>query len=105
MTTTDVLTDMVNTIVAGFQPLKVILFGSRARGDMRWDSDYDFLVVMPDGTDRMVTIVAILKALADAPVPTDVLVTTPDEIMRRGDMSGSVLKPALSEGKTLYERP
>lgn len=104
MTTTDVLTGMVSTIVAKFQPLKVILFGSRARGDIRWDSDYDFLVVMPDGTDRRSAMLSILEALAPAPAPKDVLVTTPGELARRGQAPGSVLRAALREGIVVYER-
>jgi hypothetical protein len=37
-------------------------------------------------------------------VPTDVVVATPEEIARRGDLVGTVLRPALREGKVLYER-
>ncbi|MSQ14243.1 MAG: nucleotidyltransferase domain-containing protein [Dehalococcoidia bacterium] len=105
MTTTDVLSIMVQRLVEGFQPIRIILFGLRARGDVRWDSDYDLLVVMPDGTDRMQMTLAMLRALADMPAPKDVIVTTPEEITRRGDLPGTILKPALSEGVTVYERP
>jgi hypothetical protein len=37
-------------------------------------------------------------------VAKDVVVTTPEEIERRGHLVGSVLRPALREGKVLYER-
>ena len=40
----------------------------------------------------------------DLPVPKDIVVTTPEEIARRGDVVGTVLRPALREGKVLYER-
>lgn len=43
-------------------------------------------------------------ALLDTPVPMDILVTDPDEISRRGDVVGTILRPALREGKVLYER-
>ena len=105
MTTTDVLSMMVQRIVERFQPLRIILFGSRVRGDARWDSDYDLLVVMPDGIDRKETTISMLRALADMPAPKDVVVTTPEEIARRGDLPGTVLRPALREGITVYERP
>jgi len=48
--------------------------------------------------------IQILSALSDLPVPKDVLVTMPDEIARRGHLGGSILRPALREGKVLYER-
>lgn len=59
---------------------------------------------MPDGVDYKQTTVDMLRALADVPTFKDVLVTTPDEIARRGTMVGTVLKPALEEGLTVYER-
>jgi hypothetical protein len=39
------------------------------------------------------------------PVCKDIVVTTPDEIAQRGDVPGSVLRPALRDGKVLYEQP
>ncbi len=85
--------------------MRVILFGSRARGDAGPHSDVDLLVVMPDGIEdeRRVT-VEIRRLLRDMPVAKDVVVTTPEEIERRGDLVGTVLRPALREGKVLYER-
>lgn len=44
--------ELVRRIVEAVQPLRIILFGSAARGDMTPDSDADVLVVMPEGTDR-----------------------------------------------------
>jgi predicted nucleotidyltransferase len=99
------LPSVVARIVERFDPLKVILFGSRARGDAGSHSDVDLLVVMPDGIEdeRRVT-VEIRRLLRDMPVAKDVVVTTPEEIERRGDLVGTVLRPALREGKVLYER-
>ena len=95
---------MAERIVAQFAPLRVILFGSYARGDATRDSDIDLLVVLPHVDDRRATTVAIRRALADLPVAKDIIVTTPDEIEQRGDLVGTVLRPALREGRVLYER-
>ena len=95
---------MTDRIVAGFRPLRVILFGSHARGEARPDSDIDLLVVLPQVHDKRQAAVAIRRALADMPVCQDVVVTTPEEIARRGNVIGTVLRPALREGKVLYER-
>jgi predicted nucleotidyltransferase len=99
----DALPEITRRIVDGFNPLQLILFGSRARGDARWDSDYDLLVVMPDGNDRRETAMAIRRSLADMPLGKDVLVVTPDLIDRPG-MIRSLLNHAFAEGRTLYER-
>lgn len=100
------LEEAIERIVAGFDPLKILLFGSLARGESGLNSDVDLLVVMPDGSfpDKHEVTVEILRALKDMPFPKDVVVTTPEEIERRGDLVGTVLRPALREGKVLYER-
>ncbi len=95
---------MAERIVRTFNPERLILFGSHARGEARADSDIDLLVVMPDGTDRRGTTIAIRRALGDLPVAKDIIVTTPEEITRRGTLVGTVLRPALREGSVLYER-
>ena len=44
------------------------------------------------------------RALNDSPVPKDIIVTTPEEIARRGSLVGSILRPALREGRVIFER-
>ena len=104
MTTTEVVSEMVQRIVADFHPSRIVLFGSRGRGDAWPESDVDLLVVMPQVDDRRRTTVRIRQALADLPVSKDIVVTTPDEIARRGHVVGTVLRHALREGRVLYER-
>ena len=43
------LAEVVRRLVAAYQPERIYLFGSAARGDNGPDSDYDLLVVVPDG--------------------------------------------------------
>ena len=104
MTTAEVITAMTKRIVNGFDPLQVILFGSHARGEASPESDIDLLVVLTHIADKRRTTVEILRALGDFAVPTDIVVTTPEEITRRGKVVGGVLRPALREGKVIYER-
>ena len=96
--------EMVRRIVEQFHPERVVLFGSCAHGTMGPDSDVDLLVVMdPLGTRRQAA-VAIGLALADRTVPLDVFVVTPRDVEQYRDMIGSVIRPALREGKVLFER-
>jgi predicted nucleotidyltransferase len=95
---------IVRRIVERFDPLQLILFGSRARGDAQPGSDVDLLVVLARADDKRRISVQIRRALSDLPVAKDIVVATPDEIARRGDLVGTLLRPALREGKTLYER-
>jgi len=96
--------EITSRIVNGFHPLKLILFGSHARGDARPDSDIDILVVLPEVSDKRRVAIEIRRTLIDLPVCKDIIVTTPEEIERRGNLIGTVLRPALREGKVLYAR-
>lgn len=95
---------MVDRIVGQFQPTRVVLFGSRARGSASERSDVDLLVVMRDVVDKRKAAVAIRRLLADMPVSKDIIVATPEEIARRGHVAGTVLHAALRDGAVLYER-
>lgn len=98
--------EAVGRIVEDFDPLKIILFGSLARDESNYHSDIDLLVVFPEmkrDVKHDLT-VEILRALTDLPAPKDVVVADLDEIERRGNLVGTVLRPALREGKVVYER-
>ncbi len=105
MTAERTIQDTVERIVRQFHPLRIILFGSHARGTATDESDIDLLVVLRDAPDKRRMAVEIRRALRDMLVSKDIIVTTPDEIARRGNMVGSVLRPALREGRVLYEQP
>lgn len=96
---------MVDRIAKRFRPLRIILFGSFARGEAGRDSDVDLLVILPAVENKRQAAIEMRRALADIPVPKDIVVTSPDEIAQRGDVIGTILRPALREGKVLYERP
>ena len=105
MTAEAIISTMVDRIVGRFQPSRVVLFGSYARGTAIESSDVDLLVVMGNGTDKRRTAVEIRRSLGDLPVSKDIVVATPDEITSRGHVVGTVLHAALREGRVIYERP
>ena len=96
--------EIILRLVEGFDPVRVILFGSRARGEADESSDFDLLVVLPEAADKHSTMVAMLVALAEFAVPVDIVPTDVAEIAARGETPGSVLAQALAEGRVVYER-
>jgi HEPN domain-containing protein/predicted nucleotidyltransferase len=90
-------------IVENFDPLRIILFGSRARGNARPGSDIDILVVVPEAERTAARAAEIHQAVSGFQPPVDVIITTPDEIRRRGNLVGTVLRPALLEGRVVYQ--
>jgi predicted nucleotidyltransferase len=89
-------------IVRGFRPDRIVLFGSQARGGARLDSDVDLLVVLPDVEHRRRAAAQIHTALLGIPLAKDVIVVTPDDVQRLADVIGTVISPALREGRTIY---
>ena len=99
------ISTMVDRIVGAFQPSRIILFGSHARGTATEWSDVDLLVILSNVSDKRDTAIEIRRVLGDLPVCKDIVVATPEEVARRGHLVGTVLRSALLEGKVLYERP
>jgi predicted nucleotidyltransferase len=95
---------VVARVVERFDPERIVLFGSLARGDAGRDSDIDLLVVFGDSVGRRSTAVALRLAIADIPAPIDFVVTDLGEIERRGGIAGPALGTALREGKDVYRR-
>lgn len=92
---------MVDRIVEGFQPSRLVLFGSHARGTATDTNDVDLLVILPNVSEKRHTAVEIRRALGDLPVCKDIVIATPEEVTRRGQLVGTVLRSVLREGKVL----
>ncbi|MBA4179252.1 MAG: nucleotidyltransferase domain-containing protein [Anaerolinea sp.] len=99
-----VLEEMTRRIVDRFEPEKVVLFGSRARGDSRPDSDYDLLVVLKTCSSRRRMAVDLRSELADLPAGKDVLVAESSEVEGDSAHWPLMIRSALREGRVLYER-
>lgn len=95
---------MVSRIVRQFNPERVILFGSHARGDAGPESDVDLLVVMPVDGSRREKAVQIGVALHDIRVAKDIIVTTPEDFEWRKEIVGTIERPAAREGRVMYVR-
>jgi predicted nucleotidyltransferase len=99
----EIIAEMTRRIVEQFDPLQVILFGSRARGDHRPDSDVDLLVVFSHIQNTRETAIAVQSILGGLGMSKDVIVSTPAELAKWGKLIGTVFEPALREGRVLYD--
>lgn len=99
-----VIDEMVRRIVDRFDPEKVILFGSRARGTAGPDSDADLLVVLRNPGSRRRKWLEIRAALHGVGLAKDIVVVTPEEVERDRKLVGTVVRPAVQEGEVPYER-
>ncbi len=98
------LSEVVDRIVRKFHPVKIILFGSWARGEAREDSDLDLLVVLSKTEHTRKAAIQIGNSLSNLPISKDIIVTTPKDIEKYGKTVGTILLPALTEGTVIYER-
>ena len=84
---------------------QIFLFGSRARGDARPDSDFDLLVVVRGITpaEKQSYQLALYRALRGTGVATEPLVMSEDEFEEGRGVIGGLAYPAWKEGVLLYE--
>ena len=97
------LSEVIRRIVEVAQPEKIILFGSAVRGEVGPNSDLDLLVIK-SGVHRRHLAQRIYRNLIGVGQAVDIVVATPEDLVRYGDSIGLVYKPALREGKVVYER-
>jgi predicted nucleotidyltransferase len=102
------LSNMVTVIVEVANPDKIILFGSKAKGTDRVDSDYDLLIIKEkaffETHSRRKETGKIGRALSKFRVSKDILMYSADEVEQRQHWRNSVISCALQEGKVLYEK-
>ena len=99
-----VLDDVIERIVDVAEPEKIILFGSAARGGMGPNSDIDLLIIKHGG-DALDLMGRIYRRLHGVGAAVDAIVVSPEDVERYKDSHALVIKPALQEGKVVYESP
>ena len=94
---------LVERIVAAMRPEAVYLFGSRASGDARPDSDYDFLVVVSDSLPReQWSLRTAARIERDPGVAADVIPCRRSVFERRREQVGTLSHKATHEGRLVY---
>lgn len=99
-----VLDDVIQRVVEVAQPERIILFGSAAQGRMSRNSDVDLLIIK-DGSDPISLMARIYRRLHGVGVAVDAIVASPEDVERYKDAHALVFKPALREGRVVYEAP
>jgi len=96
------LDDLIERVIEAVHPLRILLFGSTARGEAGRFSDIDLLIIMPDGSHRRRSAQLIYRHLLGFVLPVDVVVATPADIEKYKDSPGLIYREALREGRELY---
>lgn len=97
------LAEIVERLIDAYEPQRIYLFGSKARGDYGPDSDFDLLVVVPDDfpPERKRSRLAY-ERLWGTGTASDVLVWTQDRFDSRAHLRASLPGTVLREGRLLY---
>lgn len=94
--------EIVRRIRNAGNPQRIVLFGSRARGDAHPDSDLDLLIVEETTLPRHRRSIPYLRALLGLFRAKDVVVYTPAEIAEWAGVPNAFVTTALREGRVLY---
>lgn len=98
------LQEVVCRILAVGSPIRIVLFGSRARGQASPGSDLDILIVEESDLPRYKRAARYLRALVGVFPAKDVVVWTPEEVKAWASVPHAFITTVLGEGRTLYAR-
>jgi predicted nucleotidyltransferase len=97
--------ELLDPVVAYFNPRRVIVFGSAARGDAGPDSDIDLLVIVDDDTPaEKVTLKAGFESRRTYHQPADVIPIREATFLRKSKIANTLSRSAALEGIVVYER-
>lgn len=96
------LEEIINRILQVIIPDKIILFGSRARGKAKPESDYDLLVIKSGIDDEIKIARKIYRNLIGVDESVDIMVEKPETLEKYKNSVGYIYKSALEEGIVVY---
>jgi HEPN domain-containing protein/predicted nucleotidyltransferase len=102
----EVLQAILERIVTELGPRRVYLFGSRARGDARAESDYDLMIEVEHGdTGEQVALEKLRAVFHDRGYRIDAHLRARDRIEQRMNDPGTTDWDVVREGRLLYSLP
>lgn len=96
--------DIVDSIIDGFAPEKIYIFGSVARHEARDGSDVDLMIVMDTDLDRIRRTIPIRLSLLQYRVDKDIIIVTPNELTEFTKNEYSFFNMILDTGVLAYEK-
>ena len=105
-TNTLVPLELLDPVVAHFNPRRIILFGSTARGEAGMDSDIDLLVIVDDDTspERLTLRAGHEARLSYTQRPADVIPCREATFEAKRRIAGTLPYEAACDGVIVYER-
>jgi uncharacterized protein len=99
-----ILNEIVMRLVQEFRPMRIFLFGSRARGNASDGSDYDILMVVSasDIPGYRLAQKAYQTTLQGISAPVDIVIVTESQFESKKSVIGTIPEAALHEGKEIY---
>lgn len=95
---------VVHLIVARYDPDRIYLFGSHAKGTATEHSDLDLVVIRPTDLPRGLRGSDVLTALTAVGFGIDVLFVTPEELADELTDPYSMFSTIMPHAKPIYER-
>ena len=95
---------MVETIVRRYKPLRIVLFGSYARGDYNAASDLDLFLLVADAADWLERGLEFKRLVDEERLPIEAHIYTSHEYARMKAADNPLILQIESEGKVLYEQ-
>jgi len=96
--------EVIRKIVEGYDPEKIIIFGSYARGEWTEDSDLDVLVVKETDRRPFERIGAVSGSCWPRKLPVDIVVKTPKEIEDELQQKQLFTREIMREGVLVHDR-
>jgi predicted nucleotidyltransferase len=93
---------VVKIIAEAIHPKKIILFGSRAMGTARPDSDLDLVVIYSGEKSKRQVKLDIHRLMEPESLPMDLFVLSPEEMLRQRHVANTLAREVTEHGVTMY---
>ncbi|HEX4959303.1 MAG TPA: nucleotidyltransferase domain-containing protein [Thermoanaerobaculia bacterium] len=102
MSSDPVVERVVKVIAEAIHPQKIILFGSRAMGTARPDSDLDLVIIYAGEKSKRQVKLDIHRSMGSESLPMDLFVLSPEEMLRQRHVANTLAREVAERGVTVY---